>query len=62
MFIVAPFIVRLDHSNKEVLQVMGIVNTEARTERMEGRWLWRSSCRLEQLRSQLALRVPPESE
>jgi len=54
--------VRLDHSNKEVLQVMGIVNTEARTERMEGRWLWRSSCRLEQLRSQLALRVPQESE
>ena len=30
---------RLDHSGKEVLQVMGMVNTEARTERMDGRWL-----------------------
>src|SRR5258707_11393899 len=30
---------RLDHSNKEVLQVMGMINTEARTERMQGRWL-----------------------
>src|SRR5713101_3300925 len=39
MFRVAPFIMRLDHSNREVLRVMGMVNTEARTERMQGRWL-----------------------
>src|SRR6266699_5895998 len=39
MFRVTPFILRLDHLNKEVLQVMGIVNTEAGTERMQGRWL-----------------------